>query len=70
MGWKNSGLYGIWAHDHCDTGAAPEFFFNRPYREDRFHIHFLNCSRAAFYEPALGHRLSNILLLSFQVIGE
>ena len=20
--WKNSGLYGIWTHDLCDTGAA------------------------------------------------
>ena len=19
--WKNSGLYGIWTHDLCDTGA-------------------------------------------------
>ena len=48
-------------------------FFNRPYREDRFHIHFLNCSRAAFYEPALGHRLSNIFIvvvLSNRRIGQ
>ena len=22
MAWKNSGLYGIWTHDLCDTGAA------------------------------------------------
>ena len=21
--WKNSGLYGIWTHDLCDTGAVP-----------------------------------------------
>ena len=20
--WKNSGLYGIWTHDRCDTGAV------------------------------------------------
>ena len=20
--WKNSGLFGIWTHDLCDTGAA------------------------------------------------
>ena len=20
--WKSSGLYGIWTHDLCDTGAA------------------------------------------------
>ena len=20
--WKNSGLYGIWTHDHCDTSAV------------------------------------------------
>ena len=23
--WKNSGLYGIWTHDLCDT-VAPNFF--------------------------------------------
>ena len=24
--WKNSGLYGIWTHDLCDTGAVSTKF--------------------------------------------
>ena len=25
--WKNSGLYGIWTHDLCDTGSNPGLNF-------------------------------------------
>ena len=35
--WKNSGLYGIWTHDLCDTGAVVQKLSSANYCEDHFH---------------------------------
>ena len=36
--WKNSGLYGIWTHDLCDTGApvSQRSWVQIPYRPEFF----------------------------------